>query len=138
MKLSISEILKKASTIKDESARIGWLRQNDSVPLRTVIRGALDPNIKWLLPEGVPPYKENDLVDQENRLYSEARRLYLFIEGGNPGLKSVRRESLFIELLETIDKEDAKLMLAVKDKTLPYSGVTVQVLNKAFPGLISA
>jgi len=66
MKLGISEILKKASEIKDEKMRIGWLRQNDSNVLRGILKGALDPSIEWQLPEGNPPYKENDLVDQQN------------------------------------------------------------------------
>jgi hypothetical protein len=138
MKLSISEILKRASDIKDETARIGWLRQNSSTTLHAVLRGIYDPNIKWSLPEGTPPYKENDLVDQESILYSESRKFYLFTEGGNPNLKQVRREYLFIQLLESIDKEDAKLMIAVKDKKMPYKNITLNVVNTAFPGLIAA
>jgi hypothetical protein len=138
MKLSVSEILKKASSLKDDNARALWLRQNDSNALRSVLTGVYDPNIVWLLPEGAPPYKPNDLVDQQHRLYTECRKFYLFIEGGNPNLKQVRREALFIELLESLDPEDAKLMLAVKDKHLPYPGVTKEVVNLAFPGLIAA
>ncbi len=136
MKLSVSEILKKASEMKNENDRIQWLRNNNSVALESVLRGAFDPKIKWLLPEGAPPYKPNDLVDQQNKLYAEARKLYLFIEGGNPDLKQLRRETLFVELLESVDPEDAKLLLAIKDKHLPYPGVTPDVVNKAFPGIL--
>jgi hypothetical protein len=136
MKLSVAEILKRASEMKDENARVQWLRNNNSVALESVLRGAFDPRIKWLLPEGNPPYKPNDLVDQQNKLYAEARKLYLFIEGGNPNLKQIRRESLFIELLEAVDPEDAKLLLAIKDKHLPYPGVTPEVVSKAFPGIL--
>jgi len=136
MKLSVSEILKKASEMKNENDRIQWLRNNNSVALESVLRGAFDPKIKWLLPEGAPPYKPNDLVDQQNKLYAEARKLYLFIEGGNPDLKQLRRETLFVELLESVDPEDAKLLLAIKDKHLPYPGVTPDVVTKAFPGIL--
>lgn len=103
-----------------------------------VLVGVFDPSIKWLLPEGVPPYKPNDLVDQQHRFYTEARKLYLFIEGGNPNLKQLRRETLFIELLECLDPADAKLLISVKDKTLTYPGVTKDIVNLAFPGLIAA
>ena len=75
-------------------------------------------------------------MDQQNILYSEYRRLYLFTKNGNPNLKQIRRESLFIELLESVDKDDAKLLLHMKDKNLPYPGVTKDIINKAFPGLI--
>jgi len=136
MKLGVAEILKKASEITNENERIDWLRKNNSVALESMLRGAYDPKIVWLLPEGIPPYKPNDLVDQHHRLFTEARKLYLFIEGGNPNLKQVRREQLFIELLETVDPEDAKLLLSVKEKHIPYPGVTIEVVTKAFPNIL--
>ena len=136
MKLGVAEILKKASEITNENERIDWLRKNNSVALESMLRGAYDPKIVWLLPEGIPPYKPNDLVDQHHRLFTEARKLYLFIEGGNPNLKQVRREQLFIELLETVDPEDAKLLLSVKEKHIPYPGVTKEVVAKAFPNIL--
>ena len=136
MKLGISEVLKKATEIKDDEARVAFLRQNTSTTLHMILRGAFDPTIKWQLPEGDPPYKPCDLVDQQHRLFTEARKLYLFVEGGNPNLKPMRREQLYIELLETVDPEDAKLLLAIKNKHLPYPGVTPAIVNQAFPGLI--
>jgi len=136
MKIGVAEILKKASEIKDDAARVEWLRVNGNPSVQTILRYAYDPKIVWQLPQGAPPYKPNDLVDQHHRLYTELRKLYLFIEGGNPNLKPLRREQLFIELLEVVDPEDAKLLLAVKEKTIPYPGITKQVVQKAFPGLV--
>lgn len=136
MKLGIAEILKRASNIEDETARIHWLRQNYNPTLQMILQYAYDPRVVWQLPEGAPPYRPNELVDQHHRLYTEARKLYLFIEGGNPNLKPLRREQLFIELLEVVDPEDAKLLLAVKDKTIPYPGITKELINKAFPGIV--
>jgi len=136
MKLSISEILKKASQGVTDQDRANVLRAHDTVSLRQVLWTALDPRVKWLLPEGDPPYRPCDLVDQHHRLFTEARKFYLFLEGGNPNLKQLRREALFIELLESLDPEDAKLILAAKDKTIPYPGITIEVVNLAFPGLI--
>ena len=62
--------------------------------------------------------------------------MYLFVEGGNPSLKQLRRESLFVQLLETVSADDAKLLLAIKDKYLPYPGVTPDIIKEAFPGLL--
>ena len=136
MKLGVAEILEKTSGMTSRSDRIRMLQENNSVALQTVLRGAFDPTVKWLLPEGDPPYKPNDLVDQEHIFYHECRKMYLFVEGGNPDLKQLRREALFVQLLETVDAKDAKLLLAIKDKHLPYPGVTPDIIKEAFPGLL--
>lgn len=136
MRLGIAEILKRVSESKTKEEKIEILQKNDSSAIRTVIKYALDPVVKWDLPEGNPPYKPCQFLDQQSMLYQEARRLYLFIEGGNPNLKPIKREALFINLLESVDPEDAKVLLAAKDKKLPYKGITANLINEAYPGLI--
>jgi hypothetical protein len=136
VKLGVSEVLEAASQITDRNERIRYLQVNSSVPLHTVFQGAFDPKIKWLLPEGEPPYKPNDLVDQQHVFFSECRKMYLFIEGGNNDLKPLRREALFVQMLERLDPKDAKLLLAIKDKHIPYPGITEDVIKEAFPGLL--
>ncbi len=136
MKLSLSEILKNASEFDKKQDKFNYLLSNDSPALRAILKYAYDEKVKFLLPEGDPPYKPNELPDQEGILYSELRRLYLFIEGGNPNLKPMRREYLFVQLLETVNKDDAKLLLAVKDKKIPYKGITKKFVEELYPGLL--
>ena len=136
MKLSISEILNTANKLTGEQ-QIDYLRQNNSVLMETILRGAFDETIVWALPLGSPPYKPIELVDQQHVLFHECRKMYLFIQGGHDNLKQQKREKIFIELLETVDPEDAKLLIAVKDKTLPYLNITPSVVNKAFPGILT-
>lgn len=136
MRLSISEILEKASKLSKNQEKIEFLRQNYSQPLGMVVKYALDPNIKFVLPEGAPPYKPNDLTGQETRLYSEARKLYLFLDTCTKNLPKMRKEALFIEMLENVDPRDAKLLIDMKDKKLPYKGLTLKLIKEAFPGLI--
>ena len=136
MRLGIAEVLKMVSEQKTKEEKINVFRKNDSSALRTVLKYALDPAVKWALPPGAPPYKPAPYLDQQSMLYSEARRLYLFIEGGNSNLTPLKRETLFIGLLESIDPEDAKVLLSAKDKKLPVKGITAAIVNEAFPGLI--
>jgi hypothetical protein len=136
MKLGLAEILKKASEIEKKADKIEWLRRNDSPALRALLKYAFDPKVKFLLPEGAPPYKPNTLPDLQSVLYSELRKLYLFIEGGNDNLKPTRREYLFIQLLENLDKDDAELIAAVKDKKVPYKGITKKFVEEIYPGLL--
>ena len=79
----LHEILVKVNNAKDKAKKIEVLRENDSVPLRQVLKGAFDPKIKWDLPEGTPPYKENDAPagTEHTTLYQEARRLWHFVKG---------------------------------------------------------
>ena len=136
MRLGIFQILEKAAEPKATADKIAVLHQHSSPALHTILKYTYDPNIVWDLPEGQPPYKPCPFPAQEMRLYSEIRRLYLFIKGGNPNLTKLRREALFIELLESIHPSDAALLVHVKDKKLPYKGLTAKVIKEAFPGLI--
>jgi hypothetical protein len=137
MRLSISEILTKANAIKDAEERKNFIRQNDSPALQTILKYCYDPNIKWLLPKGPAPYSPSEHVEGHGMLYSEARKLYLFVEGGNNNLSRHKREMLFINLLESIDKNDAELLVSVKDKELPYKLLTRKFIEKVYPGLIN-
>jgi|APCry1669189034_1035192.scaffolds.fasta_scaffold75819_3 hypothetical protein len=135
MQLGISEILEKVSKFKTESEIVNALRENNCPALLTILQGAFDERIKWLLPDTDPPYKENEAHEVHNVLHSESRKMYLFIENGHNSLKQTRRETLFIEILESVHRNDAKILLAIKNKTLPYSNITKKVVNEAFPGL---
>ena len=136
-KNGIAEILKMVSEQKTTEDKVRKLQELNTPVLQQILRYALDPSIKWKLPEGEPPYNPSPYDDTQSMLYQEARRMYLFIEGGNDNLTPLRREQLFISLLESLDKEDAKLIVAAKDKKIPYKGITIKLVNTAFPGLIS-
>lgn len=136
MRLGIFQILEKAAEPKAVADRIAILHENNSGALQTILKYAFDPSIVWDLPEGSPPYKPCPFPAQEMRLFAEVRRLYLFIKGGNPNLSKLRRETLFIELLESIHPEDAKVLVSIKDKKLPYKTLNAKIIKEAFPGLI--
>jgi hypothetical protein len=136
MRVGVAEFLETVSKLKKKEEKVAALKHNDSFVLKTILQGAFDPRIKWLLPEGDPPYTPNALVDQENVLIHDSRKLIHFVEGGNPGLKQSKRESLFVEMLETVTPADAKLLCAIKEKKLPWKGITPEIVNEAFPGLI--
>lgn len=133
MRLSISEIVNKATTLKTVEEKVEWLRKNDSVPLRTILKYMYDKNIEFLIPNTPPPWKKNSYVGVEGILYNEARRLKIFIRGGGyDNLNQIKREQLFISLLEDIDNSDAELlcqMIAQK----PLKGLSKNVVVTAFP-----
>ena len=136
VRVGLAEFLEKVSKLKKRAEKVEALRINDSFPLKTVLQGAYDPRVRWLLPEGEPPYNSNRLPDQEGVLIRECRKLTYFVEGGHPGLKQVKREQMFIEMLENVTKADAALLCAIKEKKLPYKGITADIIREAFPNLL--
>ena len=58
-----------------------------------------------MLPDTAPPWKTNQFEDEaKTMLYREARRLKIFFKGGGyDNMKPIKREQLFIKLLEDIE-----------------------------------
>jgi hypothetical protein len=48
-------------------------------------------------------------------------------------MTSMRREQLFIQLLEALDPDDAELIIAMKDKSSPYKNLTKKLVMETFP-----
>ena len=138
MQTGIYEFLKRVSELKSTKEKIATLKANDAKVLRTILQGAFDPSVIWLLPEGRPPFIQNQLVDQENVLIREItnNKILYFIKGFYDNLDPKKREAMFIQLLERVDKHDAELLVSIKDKKLPFNGITLQIVKDAFPGMI--
>jgi len=106
------------------------VKYKDNGALRLVLEHAFDPAKKFILPEGVPPYKEDTAPQgmSPSNLHMEAKKLYVFCRAD---LNPVRRETLFIQLLENSHPNEAKLLLAIKDQTLTkkYPKVTHKLVS---------
>jgi uncharacterized protein YprB with RNaseH-like and TPR domain len=137
VKISISEIINGAADLKTSKEKIEWLQKNDSAPLRVVLKYTYDDTIKFLIPNTPPPWKKNEFEDEAKALlYKEARRLKIFIEGGGyDNLKKMKREQLFISLLEDVDNDDAETLCKMISKK-PFKGLTKKTIQEAFPDLI--
>jgi len=132
----ISEIFTKINNAKDKPKKIEVLRQYDSPGMRMILKGAFDPKIEWELPEGTPPYIENEAPAGTEHTYLEveAKRLYNFAKGGNDTINKIRKETLFIQMLEGLHASEAKVLIDVKNKSLnkTYKGLTSDMVKEAF------
>ena len=135
MQVSVSEFLEKVSKLKKTQEKVEAIKANDSFVLRVIMQAAFDPKVEFLLPLGTPPYKPNDLVDLEHVLIREARMIQYFVKGFHDTLPQTKREQMFISLLENVDPKDALLLCAIKEKKLPYKGITIQHVLEGLPGL---
>ena len=132
----MSEIATKVNNAKDKPRKLKVLKDHDSVPLRQVLKGAFHPDIKWLLPKGDVPYTPNDapLGTDHTILSQEAKRLYLFIEGGDNAITQNKRETTFVQMLEGLSAEEAEFLIAVVNKKVnnKYKGFTANLVKEAF------
>ena len=140
MNESIYEILLKVAKLNGNKARSEALAayRND-FPIKVILDLVYNPNIKFLLPETDPPYTPVDEgIDAQNVLKADVRRLkYCLNIPDGEQLRPLKREQMFIQMLEAVDANDAKLLLAVKNKKLPpeLRDITESVVRKAFPGI---
>ena len=132
----ISEIFTKINNAKDKPKKIEVLRKYDTPGMRMILKGAFDPKIEWDLPEGTPPYIANEAPagTEHTFLEVEAKRLYNFAKGGNDQLNKIRKETLFIQMLEGLHASEAKVLIDVKNKSLnkTYKGLTSDMVKEAF------
>lgn len=131
-----SEILEKVAKLKTKKDKIEYLQKYNTDALRMVIKSSFDPKIEWALPEGDVPYTPNEAPEgtEHTVLSQEARTLFNFIKGGNGQLTQNKRETMFVQMLEGLHADEAKLIVAAKDKKLHqvYKGLSANVVKEAF------
>jgi len=73
-------------------------------------------------------------TDGKTTLRRECKNFYHFIKGGNNGINAIRRETMFINLLEGLHPLEAEIVCLVKDKRLSDKyKITQDVVAQAFP-----
>tara|TARA_A100001515_G_scaffold129732_1_gene116563 strand:- start:4 stop:471 length:468 start_codon:yes stop_codon:yes gene_type:complete len=136
-RLLISEILRKVSNAKTKKEKVDLLKKHNSPALRQLMVINFDESIISELPEGDVPYTPNDapVGTDHTRLEQEYRGLYRFFKGGDPRIKSLKRETMFVQLLEGLSAEEAELLVLCKDGRLneKYKRITKAVVSEAFP-----
>ena len=135
----ISQILKEISEIKGRKAKVEALQeQGNNSALKAVLQAAFDERIIFELPEGTPPYNvPEDMMDNTAGLYQGYKKFYIFTKNQKSAqIKQMQRENVFIQLLESLPPEEAELVLAMKDKKIPYKGITKKLAQEAFPDFI--
>lgn len=135
-KMTLPEIFNHLSELTNEDRPIAIKAISNFRPdLKIVFQLIHDKNIEFDLPSGVPPYKPLDMPNNwgYNRLPKELRKFNYFIKSVTPNLNKIKREKIFIELLESVSAEEAKLVLMIKERKLEYKGLTKRYVKKAFP-----
>jgi len=132
--LETLELVGKAKT-REEKRQV--LTDRDNFATRALLQLNYHPDVKWHLPPGKPPYTPGQVADSTpNSLHFEVKKLDYYVDPSPHDLPMLRRESMFVELLERVDPNDAKLILAVKDRKLSYKGLSYKLVKDTWPDLL--
>lgn len=135
MKL-VHEVLEEVRKKKSKKDKVAILKENETWALKDVIRGSMDPTVKWHLPGGTPPYTAAEEHNCPANLHRENVKFAYLVKGGKgETLPSFKRENIFIGMLEGVHPKDAELLVAMINKETP-KGLTKAVVEEAFPGLL--
>ena len=134
----MNEILELASKQKTDAKKVAILKEYECDILKSLFIWNFDDSVISLLPEGKVPYKpnENPLGTDHSSLRREQRNLYMFVKGGNDALSTIRRETIFIQMLEGLHPKEADIVIAVKDKDLEdMYDIPFEVVEEAYPDI---
>lgn len=137
MHLLINEILDGFEKAKTRHEKIAILKKNESPVLRGILRINFDPNVNMDLPEGEPPFRkevDRPIGFQQTTLHLEYRRLYIWYDP-TVKLPKLKKESLFIEMLEGLHYGEAEVIILAKDRKLQskWKSLKEDVVREAFP-----
>ena len=134
---SLAEIVADARALSTIAEKAQFLKANNSKELRNILILMYDGRFTFDLPTTPPPYRPSVVNESHGLLYREARKLSYFVNEMKDGenLDRVRKESLFIQMLESVDKDDALLLLQMLAKE-PYPYLPVEAIHEAFGPII--
>jgi len=134
----MNEILELASEQKTHAKKVAVLQEYECMILKSLFIWNFDDSVISLLPAGKVPYKpnENPLGTDHSSLRREQRSLYNFVKGGNDQLSTIRRETIFIQMLEGLHPKEADIVIAAKDGALEdLYDIDYDVVEEAFPDI---
>ena len=158
------EVFDAASKQRTKAKKIEVLQRYPHDSIMAVLIWNFDETVISVLPPGDVPYgtnrednsmtgtlsdKINDAVGKMNEMGSnslgsqdqgkasirkEYTKFYNFIKGGNNSLSNLRRETMFINILEGLHPLEAEILVLVKDKRLTDKyKITKEVVSEAYP-----
>lgn len=162
----IFEILNLVSKQRSNIKKIEVLKKYEHPSIKALFIWNFDESIVSVLPPGEVPYaatneqnsfsgtlseKISDAVSKMDEMGSnslgsqdqgrstirkEYQKFYNFVKGGNDSLSSLRRESMFINILQGLHPLEAEILCLVKDKKLDTKyKITKQIVEEAYPDI---
>jgi hypothetical protein len=135
----VHEIFDAVSSERIGSKKIEILQRFDQNYIKSVLIWNFDPSITSVIPEGEVPIqpKENPEVKPSSSIKKEWSKFYNFVKGGNDSMNKLRKETMFINILESLHPLEAEILVLVKDKKLQTKyNITKEIVTQSYPDII--
>jgi hypothetical protein len=132
------EILELASKQRTNQKKVEVFKEHSTDALKAILIWNFDESVISMIPSGDVPYEKNEVPvgTDHTSLRKEWKNLYHFVKGGNDSLSQVRRETMFIQILEGLHPKEADILCLVKDKNLQSQfKISKEVVEQAFPDI---
>ncbi len=162
----VFEILNAASKQRSNAKKVEVLKKYEHPCLKSIFIWNFDESIVSVLPPGDVPYAAVDEMDSfkgtlsekitdavekmdelgttslgsqdqgRSSIRKEYQKFYNFVRGGNDGLSSLRRETMFINILQGLHPLEAEIVCLCKDKKLENRyKISKEVVSEAYPDI---
>lgn len=162
----VFEILNVVTKQRSNAKKIEALQKYEHPCLKAIFIWNFDESLASALPAGDVPYAAVDEMDSfkgtlsekiadavekmgelgtnslgsqdqgRSSIRKEYTRFYNFIKGGNDGLSSLRRETMFINVLQGLHPLEAEIVCLCKDKKLETKyKITKDIVSQAYPDI---
>lgn len=134
----VFEVIEEVSKESSRAKKIDLLQEYASPALKDLLRGTYDDVVQWALPPGDPPYTPAEESSVPSSFKRQHKQFAYFAKGipKYANLRPLKRETMFVNFLESIHPKDAELILLMKEKKNLGKGITKKLVQEAFPNLI--
>ena len=136
----IFEVLEKTCELKDRDDRIAYLKEHAFKQVKSVLQLCYNDKVVLDLPYGKPPFEECPIGREPTSVQNAFKVIGVCVKGNR--ISRMEKEKKFIQILESINKEDALILCAAKDSTLTtlsnkkYSKITKSLVEACFPEIL--
>ena len=139
----VHELLEAVDAERVKAKKLDILRTHGEDSFKMTMIWNFDESVVSMLPEGNVPYQpvESDVqaniekgLPQRTTIRNSAKNFYRFVKGGDDAMNKIKREGLFINILETLPPPEAEILVLVKDKALNTKyNITKELVAEAYP-----
>ena len=137
MRLLMHEVLQKVSNAKTKKEKINLLQEYNTNALRMLLIINFDDSVVSMLPPGNVPYTPNEAPEgtEHTILEKEARLLHHLFKGGS-NVSQIKRENMFVQILEGLNSGEAEALVLAKDKKIGKRWkITKACVSEAYPSI---